>query len=162
MAWQNEMVRILRHLINDLDSSSYTDDRLEEVLIVAAQLMIHKTNFDNTYTLDVDTLTLTPDPTELSTKDDDFINLICMKGACIILTGEVKTLAAQGYRVTDGPSSIDIKGAFDATKQLRDQICQDLEMALVAFQAGNSKAGQAILSPYTQTNLGTGSDYTFY
>ena len=33
MAWQSEMVRIIRHIINDMDSSNYsfTDDRLEEV-----------------------------------------------------------------------------------------------------------------------------------
>ena len=36
MAWQNEMSIIVRHLINDLDSSNYTltDRRIEESILV--------------------------------------------------------------------------------------------------------------------------------
>ena len=34
MAWQNEMTIIVRHLVNDLDSSSYTftNDSIEEII----------------------------------------------------------------------------------------------------------------------------------
>ena len=39
MSWQNEMALIVRHLVNDLDSSDYTftNDRLEEAILVSAQ-----------------------------------------------------------------------------------------------------------------------------
>ena len=48
MAWQNEMSIIVRHLINDLDSSSYTftDSRVEESILVAAQLVLIEIDFD--------------------------------------------------------------------------------------------------------------------
>ena len=50
MTWQNEMSIILRHLVNDLDSSSYTfsDDRIEETILVASQLVLHEIDFENT------------------------------------------------------------------------------------------------------------------
>ena len=60
MAWQTEMTRILRYMLNDLDSASYaySDDRLEETIIVAAQLVLHEIDFDKDYTVDVGALTL--------------------------------------------------------------------------------------------------------
>ena len=81
MVWQTEMVRIVRHLINDIDAASYADDRLEETILVSAQLVLHEIDFDNTYTVDVDGLSLSPDPTGLANKDNAFINLICLKSS---------------------------------------------------------------------------------
>ena len=50
------MTLIVRHLVNDLDSTDYTftDDRLEESVLVAAQLASLEIDFENTYTIDVD------------------------------------------------------------------------------------------------------------
>ena len=41
MAWQNEIVRIVRHLISDIDTDdpTYDNSRLEETVLVAAQLV---------------------------------------------------------------------------------------------------------------------------
>ena len=49
MPWQNEMSIIVRHLVNDVDSSSYTfiDDRKEETILVSAQLLLHEVDFEN-------------------------------------------------------------------------------------------------------------------
>ena len=65
MSWQNEMTLIVRHLINDLDSSDYTftDTRLEEAVLVSAQLASLEIDFENTYTIDVDSSSLTTDTT---------------------------------------------------------------------------------------------------
>ena len=79
MAWQNEMSIIVRHLVNDLDSSSYTftNDRVEETILVSAQLLLYEVDFENTYPVDVDASSLSPDPTSSSNKDDAFIALLC-------------------------------------------------------------------------------------
>lgn len=153
MGWYNEMVLILRHLINDLDSSSetYDDDRLEETLIVAAQLIMTQIDFDQTYTIDVDLHSISPDPTLAGSKDDDFINLTCIKAATIIIGGEAKVLAKQSFTVKDGPSSISVKGAYDATRDLLDKMNEDLALAIQQYKAGNSVVGKAILSPYTSS-----------
>jgi len=156
MTWQNEMVRILRFLIYDIDAATYTDARLEETILVAAQLQYTSVDFDKTYTIDVDTLVLTPDPTA-ATKDDWFINIVCVKAACIVLHSEAKTLAAQAYRIKDGPSSIDVGGAYKATKQLADDMCDKLARMIVDYKVGNSVAGHAVLTPYTQERLSAGN-----
>ena len=72
MAWQNEMSIIVRHLINDLDSSSYTftDSRVEESILVAAQLVLIEIDFDKSYTIDVDASSISPDPTTSGDKDN--------------------------------------------------------------------------------------------
>ena len=40
MSWQGQMSTIVRHLVNDVDSSNYkfTADRIETTILVAAQL----------------------------------------------------------------------------------------------------------------------------
>ena len=54
MAWQNEMTVIVRHLVNDLNSSDYTfeDNRLEEAILVSAKLSALEIDFENSYTID--------------------------------------------------------------------------------------------------------------
>ena len=151
MAWQNEMVRIVRHLINDLDSSNYTftDDRLEESVLVAAQLLLKEVDFDNTYTIDTDALDLSPDPTTLATKDDAFINLVCLKASCLIIGSEVRTNALNAIVVKDGPSSIDMRGIAAGLQAIYKDMCDKYDHYVMQWKAGNSIAGQAILSPYS-------------
>lgn len=156
MSWYNEMVRIVRFLVNDLDASTYDDTRLEETIVVAAQLVCSGVDFDKTYTIDIDTLVLTPDPTA-PPKDDWFINLVCIKAGCIILGSEVKTLAAQSYRVSDGPASIDISGAYKATKELYTELCQKYDIEVMRYRAGDSIAGQVVTTPYTQERINAGN-----
>ena len=66
------MTTIVRHLVNDIDSSSYTfaTDRVETTILVAAQLMIMNVDFNNTYEINVEASTLSPDPTDTDTKDN--------------------------------------------------------------------------------------------
>jgi len=81
MAWQNELTIIVRHIIGDLDSDNYSfsDGRIEESILVAAQLIHNEMEFLVEYNIEVDNGSLTPDPTTTpvgsSNKDDDFIAL---------------------------------------------------------------------------------------
>jgi hypothetical protein len=159
MPWQTEMVRILRFLIDDTGTMSctagitydFTDSRLEETVLVAAQFVQTEADFDNVYTVDVDTLTLSPDPTTLATKDNAFINLVCLKAALIVVRGLVKTYALQSIRVMDGPSSIDVSGIFNAMKQKLAEMNEDYENTKLQHKMGN--AVQAILTPYTMEEV---------
>ena len=157
MSWQNEMVRIVRFLINDVDASTYSDGRLEETVLIAAQLQMSAIDFNNTYTIDVDSLLLSPDPTESNPKDNWFINIVCTKAACIILNSEAKTLAAQSYKIKDGPSSIEMAGAYQATKAIADDMCNKLAVMIMQMKAGDSVGAQAILTPYTQDGSSGGN-----
>jgi hypothetical protein len=148
MAWQNEITNIVRNLINDPDGDTYADSRVEQVILVAAQLLLNKVDFSNTYTIDVDLLSLSPDPTTVSPKDNDFINLVSIQAAVIFLKGEAKTLGAMSYKVTDGPSSIDVSAAYKAVQEQAKEMQDLLDWAILEFGTGNS-GGQAILTPYT-------------
>ena len=162
MTWQNEVVRIVRFLVNDLEAVSYSDDRLEETVLVAAQLLISNVDFDNTYTVDVDSLSLSPDPTTLSTKDNNFINLLSVQTACIVLGSEAKTLAAQSYRIKDGPSSIDISSAYSSVHQLYKEMCDKLLKMIVDYKMGNSVAGHVVMTPTTCEYLSDNNMRNFY
>lgn len=157
MSWQNEMVRILRYLISDISGATYEDCRLEETLLVAAQLKAGAIDFNNTYTIDVDLLSLSPDPTATNPKDDWFINIVCLYAASIILDSEAKTLAAQAYRIKDGPSTIETGDAYKATKELAEEMAKKVDQAIMQYKAGDSVGAQAILTPYTQQYVSQGT-----
>ena len=148
MVWQTEMVRIVRHLINDIAATTYADDRLEETVLVSAQLILNYVEFDNTFTVDVDSLSLSPDPTALTTKDNAFINIVCIKAACVILSSELRTHGLNSVSISDGPSRIDMTGVVKNLQIIQQDMCQRSEHAIMQHKAGNSVAGQAILGPY--------------
>ena len=55
MSWQGEMTTIVRQLIYDVDPDNYTysAERLETTLLVAAQLVSTEVDFEETYTFHV-------------------------------------------------------------------------------------------------------------
>tara|TARA_R100001244_G_C5101756_1_gene119000 strand:- start:76 stop:585 length:510 start_codon:yes stop_codon:yes gene_type:complete len=150
MPWQNEMTLIVRHLVNDLDSSSYifTDSRLEEAVLVSAQLASLEIDFENTYTIDVDSVSLTPDPTDSSNKDDSFINLVSLKTSQMLLGSELKTHSLNAISLRDGPSALDLRGIVAGLKILFDDINKRYEEAVMQYKL-NGVVGQAILGPYS-------------
>lgn len=156
MSWQIEMTTIVRNIINDTAKSpTYTDIKIQELIVVAAQLIKREIDFENTYTMDVTELSIAPDPTT-PYRDDGFINLVSLKCALMMLASELKTYAAQSIRVSDASSSIDMSGAYRASKDLYDTLSEDYQAAKFAYQAGNLNAIRAILTPYTQTTSGGG------
>lgn len=156
MSWQGEMTTIVRTLINDVDSTSYTysTERLETSILVAAQIVLTEVDFENTYTVDVEQCYLNPDPTDPTTglatvnKDDAFINLVSLKTACLIMGSEMKTQALNAVRVSDGPSSIDYTAVATHVKFLYEYACKTYEEYKFNYAAGNNAVGKAILSPY--------------
>lgn len=157
--WQDEAIPILRTLIGDFDGTSYATSRLETILVHAAYYINTRVDFEYDYVVNAAARTISPDPSDNT--DKDFINLMTIKAAVLVLGSEVKTAAAQSYRISDGPSSIDTSASFKAKKEFYDKMSQDFEMAVLHYQAGNGKAGQAILTPYTQEINGN-TGYTFY
>lgn len=157
MSWQGEMSTIVRHLINDVDSTNYTytDQRIETSILVSAQIVLSEVDFENTYTVDVEQCYLNPDPTDPTTglatvnKDDGFINLVSLKTACLILGSEMKTQALNAVRVSDGPSSIDYTAVAGHIKYLYEFSCKQYEEYKFNYAAGNNAVGKAILSPYS-------------
>ena len=118
------------------------------LLLVSAQLASLEIDFDNTYTIDVDSVSLTPDPTSSGGKDDSFINLVCLKTARLLIGSELKTHSLNAISLRDGPSALDLRGIVSGLKILFDDITKRYEEAVTQYKL-NGVVGQAILGPYS-------------
>ena len=164
MAWQNELVPLLRNIINDVDEDNYTytDARLEELLVVSAQLVIVDiVNLPTTYTVDVTQYSISPDPT--STRDDAFINFVVLKAACLTDQGLYRSKAlAAGIRARCGPASIDTMKHIDG---FRDLItfgpCKAYETLKKDYMFGNPNIA-AVLSPFVSNDFDPSALYMYF
>jgi hypothetical protein len=156
MSWQGQMSTIVRHLVNDVDSSNYkfTADRIETTILVAAQLSIMNVDFGNTYSINVEQCKLSPDPTDADTLDTAFITLVSLRTACIIIGSEIRSESGNAIAIKDGPSSIDLRGVTNTLTVLYKDLCDKYDHSLLEYRAGNAVAGHAILGPYSP-----GSDF---
>ena len=156
MSWQGQMSTILRYLIDDVDSTSYkfSDERIETTLLVAAQLVTLEVDLTNTYTINVETCALSPDPTETDTRDNAFINLVCLKGAVVIVGSQIRSESSNSISIKDGPSAIDLRGVTGTLTVLYKDLSEKYEKLLLDYRTGNSVAGKSILGPYSP-----GSDF---
>lgn len=150
MAWQITIPTMVRYLISDVDDSNYkySDARIEKTTLVGAQFVSLELNFSNNYVVDIENDTLTPDPTESSTKDDSFINLAALKTACIIIGSEMKTEAGNAISIKDGPSAIDLRGVSSTLSILYKDLCDKYSKMADDYKF-TGETGQAILGPYS-------------
>lgn len=155
MSWQGQMGTMLRYLINDTDPSNYifSDQRIETTLLVSAQLVASEMDFANTYTVNVESCLLSPDPTR-EPKDVIFMNLVTMRAACIFLASEIRSESGNAISIKDGPSAIDLRGVSQTLVVLYQDLCKKYEKLVLQYRS-NESPGQSILSPYSP-----GSDYS--
>lgn len=152
MSWQDDAILMLRVLIGDNDSPvTYGDARLEEILIVAAKYVNKDAKFANTYTVDVNTISISPDPST----DDDFINFLVLKSACIVDNGNARLAAAKsGIEAKCGPAQIKTLNHFQAFNDLLNNgYCKTYEKSLFEYKVGNSSYIRAVLSPFVNSNF---------
>ena len=156
MSWQTDMTTIVRYLISDVDSSNYkyTDSRIQTSILVAATFVDSAVNFNNDYTIDLGSSTLSPDPTDTATEESDFVALTCLKTACIMIGGEIRLESGNSIAIKDGPSSVDLRGVSSTLVILHKDLCAKYDAAVLDYSAGKSIAGKAILGPFSP-----GSDY---
>lgn len=151
MPWQDEMVDILRTMVNDGASVKYTDDRLQEVLVVSARLVTFDADFTATYACDRTNLSITPDPTTSLPRDESFIDLTTVRAAAILDQGSASIAAGQAILVQDGASKIDLRAAFKASLELMQKgwsaVYSTMLDNYLTVQQGGAH-GVAILSPF--------------
>ncbi len=151
MAWQDNTNLMVRHIINDTDPDNYkySDNRINSTIAVAAQLIVLEIEFDQQYSVDIASQTVSPDPSS----DDAFINLVVLRAAVIIIGGEIKTESSNAISIKDGPSAIDLRGVSSTLLALYKDLSDRYDS--VAHGYGyNTSIGKAILGPYSP-----GSDY---
>ena len=157
MAWNVDLVLMLRSLIGDLDRSKYTNERLKQILVVGAFNVKNDADFNTDYTVDVGEVSISPDP--IDGNDLDFSSLTVYKSACILLGSEVKTESANAISIKDGPSSIDLRGVSGSLSSLYKDLCQKYDDLLIKYRyekgsGSGTPAGTAVLGPYSPASWG--------
>ncbi len=169
--WKTDIVIMLRSLIGDLDREKFTDERLRQVITVGAYNVLNDADFANGYTVDIGSVSISPDP--VVKKDTDFTVLTLYKSACILIGSEVKTESANAISIKDGPSSIDLRGVSASLNALYKDLCAKYEDMISTYQYASGggdggPAGAAVLSPYSPASIGLNANtyddrgYHFY
>lgn len=144
--WRDEATTMLRYIINDLNSETYNDSRLQTSIVIAAKY-VNDEIFSGQYNISiVGSGSISPDPSS----DESFINLTVLKSACLISMGEAKIAAGQGIAIKDGSSSLDLKGVAGSKKTIMDSYCKAYNDAKLQYQmsgGSNGVPGQAIFGP---------------
>lgn len=160
MAWQDEAIPMLRVLINDNDITNltYSDDRLEEILVVAAMYVNQDVSFSTTYTINVSTVSISPDPVTNS----DFLSLMVMRAACLTDWGTYRQKALlAGVKARCGPAVLETMNHLDGFKELLTKgPCASYEVLKTQHQFGNTEHIRAVLSPFRGNNFDP-TDYLY-
>lgn len=161
--WDEQIVTYLRNMIGDItEPFQYDDDRLISIILLSAQFVITDiAAFQDVYTIDLDNEAITPDPTE-DEKDNFFTNLVLLKSACFIETGEARLAAAQAITIKDQGSEISLGGTggvSDAKLKLWQQnFCKSYQEAKESYYYNTQGKGIAITGP----NGSCGEGWSYY
>jgi hypothetical protein len=149
MSWNIEMPIIVRTLINDLsDSPTYSDERILQIIVVAAKYVQFDVVLDHEYVLNIASPNITPDPTV--DNDSIFISLTCLKAACIIDQSALRTKAAlEGIRAALGPAQLSVGGSLAGLKMIIEAgPCAAYDELTSHWDVKEATAIRAVLSPF--------------
>jgi hypothetical protein len=149
MSWDAEIPIIVRTLINDLgDQPTYSDDRIKQIIAVAAKYVQFDVVLDHSYNVDVIEGNISPDPTDHN--DEIFISLVSLKAACIIDQSVLRTKAAlEGIRASLGSATLTVKGSLEGfIKILEKGPCASYDELTSHWDVSQATAIRAILSPF--------------
>lgn len=146
MAWDDMMPTLLRNVIGDTDpiAPKYTDDQLNQTIVSAAQFVLFRVSLPTPYVLDVQNVTIVPDPVG----DVAFVNMVTLKAACMLMKTELRVYGQQDLSIRDGTSAIDLKRDLRTLQSMSDGYCQEFEKAVTDYWHGVGAPGAAIVGPF--------------
>lgn len=145
-------------MLNDSGcTNTYTDKRLEELLITSAYFLPLQVNFITDYSINVETKTITPDPISNEQDGREFINFMVLKSACLTDESAFRNAALlQGVTARLGPATIQTSSYGVELKELLSKgPCGVLDDLIQKYNFTYEGKGiiRAILSPFV------GNDY---
>lgn len=157
MSWKKEITVILRTYLNDFGPTYiYSDSRLQQIIVVAAQYVKSDVNLDNNYSINIVSPNIAPDPTLLDPKDDIFINLSALKAACIVDQSAFRSKAVvEGIRAALGPASLSVSNNnLSGYRVLLEKgPCALYESLADNWNIGNASMVRAVFSPFIGNNF---------
>jgi hypothetical protein len=154
MSWQSTIPLIVRTLINDWDDpQQYSDERLAQLILVAAKYVPFDVSIDTNYSVNMLSLTMTPDPVD--TNDEAFISLVALKAACLVDQSTMRTkAAAEGVRASLGSASLSVSGGLDGIKTIiQVGPCASYKDLVDHWNIAQASYIRAILSPFVGNNF---------
>ena len=148
--WQETIPIIVRTMINDWGSPpEYSDERIEQIITVAAKYVQFDVVLQYTYEVDVVNLAISPDPT--IDNDDIFICLTSLKSACLLDQSSYRTKAAlEGIRAVLGPAALSVAGSAQAWQNIIEHgACKAYDDLVDHWDVANATVATAILGPFS-------------
>jgi hypothetical protein len=148
MPWQIDLVTMVRGLIGDMASSNYSDNRIRQMIVIAAFEVNNTTSIKKDYDINISKVTITPDPIE--ERDLNFSVMTAYKAAVLMIQGEVRNQSLNSITISDGTSSINLTDVTHALQTLYKDLSKMYEDLLNTYVIEESALnGQAILGPYS-------------
>lgn len=147
---------MVRSLINDLDRDPvYSDDKVEQAIVVAGLIVGNEFDFNVEYTFDIDNPSISPDPTSSSTYDSEAIGLIALKAACMLNLNSYQKSVSNGIMVRDGDSQIDLTAGFGGFKDIiLYGPCKSYEKLIQTRSTLKSMGlGRAVMTPVSHVDF---------
>lgn len=160
MSWQYTSIKMLRTMLDDASCNTpdYTNQRLEDLLITSAYFLPMDINFSTTYTINVETYSISPDPSDSAQSDgSDFINFMVLKAACIADEGAFRNAALlQGVEARCGPAILKTSAYGQYLKDLLSAgPCKMYETLKNEYNFGYEGGGilRAVMSPFVSNDF---------
>lgn len=141
-----DILMMLRVLINDIAGTIYSEDSLTRLALTSAIIVKKELYFEQEYTVNLQLLTISPDP------EEDFTLFVSHKAAILLLSSEMRTKTSQSIKIVDGPSTIDLSNISKDMKSLLDFLTAQYDRMKLDFtlHANNQGSfGYAIMTPTT-------------
>lgn len=149
MAWQQEILTLVRILVNDLsETPQYGDDQILQSIVACVNFVQYDVSLDVKYTADISNITISPDPTV--NRDDIFISLLGLRTACLLDQSTFRTKAAlEGIRASLGPTSLAVQNHLAGFQKIIEHgPCKIYYDLTEHWDVQNATAVAAILSPF--------------
>lgn len=168
MAWQDVSVIQLRHTINDVDDPQrYEDIRLQLAWLAGASFVINEFTLSNTYTVDLTSMDITPDPTVAGSQpgqvaDPWAVNLITLRASIFMIQNDLKLAANSAFSVRDVHMSVDTREIYKANQLLLKEVKEQYDQLRMQYNMGVKPAVAAIVSPLNIISAGYRRPIGFY
>jgi len=116
--WQTTLTKVVRNIINDSDAADFSDDKIQESIVIAGLLAQQDFDFTTTYTFDLESTDISPDPAASSTFDSSAITLFCLRASCLLSANKYQNVIGDAIRVRDGDSEIDTTRNLQAQSEI--------------------------------------------